>query len=247
MESQIHFIAALSFIDEKLDELHEDFGDLPDMIADKKVIVEKAKSVKEETEGILDELRKFISYAKLKLVENKDKEEALAKKQFMVKNNKEFDAITSEIKHLKNEHDELSTKLRVEGLKEESLRNILIEQAETFENENIELNEMKEEYDGVAEDQEAEVKDYKKKRKKIVPHIKKDFIEEYSRIRETYKDAAVAVKKGSCKGYKVPPQLIVEIRNNLDRIFIDEHSGRILIPEEVYMDKKFIEDFIKAK
>lgn len=245
MESQIQFIAALSYIDEKLDELHEDFGDLPDMIAEKEKIVQEAKITMEETTNILEEIRKFVAFAKIKLVENKDKEAELSKKQFMVKNNKEFDAITSEIKHLKTEHEELFTKLRVEGLKEENLINILKEQTHQYETENEDLQEMKEEYDGVAEDQESEVKDFKQKREKIIPFIKDEFINEYSRIRETYNDAAVMVRKGSCKGYKIPPQLLVEIRNNLDKIFIDEHSGRILIPEEIYMDKQIIEEFLK--
>jgi len=245
MESQIQFIAALSYIDEKLDELHEDFGDLPDMIAEKEKVVQEAKNTMEETSNILEEIRKFVAFAKVKLVENKDKEAELSKKQFMVKNNKEFDAITSEIKHLKTEHEELFTKLRVEGLKEENLINILKEQTHHYETENEDLQDMKEEYDGVAEDQESEVKDYKEKREKIIPYIKDEFIQEYSRIRETYNDAAVMVRKGSCKGYKIPPQLLVEIRNNLDKIFIDEHSGRILIPEEVYMDKQLIEEFLK--
>jgi len=235
MEYQIHFIGALAYVDEKLQDLKEDMGDLPE-----KVIAQEAKVAEwvltvDETKNIIDEIKSFCATAKKTLVELKDKEENLATNQTNVSNNKEFDALTAEIQYVKEEHEKLSLRLRQEGVKEENLKNILADQENELENAQNLLKELNEEFELLAADQKSEIEDLMKKRAKIVKKIKPEFLAEYERIRTFHTDAAVRIIKDSCKGYRIPPQLVVEIRNNLDNIFTDENSGRILIPEEFVM------------
>jgi len=244
MKSQIRLIAGVAFIDRSLDELREEFGDLPEQISSKQKNLNKASKMKDETSTLLKELKSFIKNAKKTLANLKDSEEKLAKKQFQVKNNKEFDAITTEIKHIKVEYEELSLKLRKEAVKEENLVSILADQTKKVKAIESELKEFQDEYDELKDAQGGEEVGLIKKRKKIIKQINDDFRAEYDRIRLSHSDAAVVIFHGSCKGYRVPHQLLVEIRNNLDQIYVEEHSGRIMIPEEVHIDEENISELV---
>lgn len=242
MKTQIQLIAGVAYIDQKLDELEEEFGELPEEIENKQAELERAESIKNETEYIISQIKDFVKSAKKNLVDLKTREEDLSKKQFSVKNNKEFDAISQEIKYIKDEHEALSIKMRKEGMKEENLKAIFDDQIAKYEKIKSELDELKEEMLGLSQDQEGEVDDLKGLRNKIAEKVKKEFIDEYERVRKTFPDAAVQLIKGSCKGYRVPPQKIVEMRNNMDDIYTDENSGRILIPEELVIDEELIKE-----
>jgi predicted nucleic acid-binding Zn-ribbon protein len=123
MQNQIHYLAALSYVDQKLDELSEEFGDLPDKVKASKRTVDELKAIVEETESILNNVRQFTSNSKVTLQELREKEEQLSKQQFLVRNNKEFDAITKEIEHVRHEHTRLIDELRTVGIKEENPNN----------------------------------------------------------------------------------------------------------------------------
>ncbi len=242
METQIHLLTALSFIDGQLDELEEEFGDLPDKVKKIETKLNKQKKLVDETKRILDDVRKFTSDSKTALIDLKDKEEKLTKKQFNVRNNKEFDAITKEIEHVKNEHSRILDELRTVGVKEENLKHMLETQKKDADETKAELKETQQEFEDIASDTNDEVKTLREKREEIYNQINKKFIEEYDRIRTLMKDAVVTVKRNSCSGCfnSVPPQMIVEIRNNLDTAFHCEACGRILSPEEVSVSEEDI-------
>lgn len=243
MESQIHGIAILAYVDELLDEMHEEFGDLPDRVKEKERKAAELKKVVQETEQILADIKKFVSTSKVTLVELKSKEEKLAKQQFKVRNNKEFDAITKEISHIRNEHGKLTEQMRTEGIKEENLMKLLKDQKSEFEEAHTSSTEMREELKRLASDQNEEVKELYEKRKVMIGKINEKYYIEYERIRKVHSDAAVQVNKNSCSGCfsAIPPQKIVELRNNLDDLFFCETCGRILYPEEVNIEDDILE------
>lgn len=244
MKTQIRLIAGLSFIDARLDELNDEFGDLPEQIDEKQIELDKATRKLAESKSILEEVKEFVSQAKVTLVRLKEKEEELAKKQFKVKNNKEFDAITTEVQHLKDEHENLSKSLRTEGIKQENLLRTIEEQEKNLVETQEEFDSLKAEFEELKKEQGDEVEVLETKRLNIEGQLIGDYLKEYKRIRTHYTDAAVQVVKGSCKGYKVPSQILVELRNNEDKIFIDENSGRILIPEEIHLDEDIINELV---
>ncbi len=240
MFHQLQYLAALSFIDKRLDELEEDYGDLPVSV---KKLENKAQSLKalvQETSSILSEVKQFCSTSKTTLVELKNKEEKLSKQQFLVRNNKEFDAITKEISYLREEHARLADQLRQEAVKEENLIKILESQKIELKEAEDELEEKVEEMEFVASDQNDELIQLKKKRDTLVSFLNKNSLMQYDRIRNFYKDAVVKVVRNSCSGCfsSIPPQKIVEIRNNLDHLFFCESCGRILFPEDMSLTEK---------
>ncbi len=240
--SQIYNFACLAYIDSILDDYQEEFGDLPDRVKKMKHNVNELEAIVEETEGILKELRKFSKESKTTLKELKDKEERLSKKQFKVRNNKEFDAITKEIEQTREAHNKLIDELRVAGVKEENLLKTLEQQKEDAKKAKGELKEKESELREISSNQNEEVNVLYDVRKKYFNNIKKEYIQEYQRIRTHHKDAAVQIRKKSCSGCfsQVPPQIIVEIRNNRDTIYHCEQCGRILYPEEIQVDDSII-------
>ncbi len=246
MSTQSHYLAALAFTDQRLDELNEEFGDLPEIEKDKKQLLVNAKVQVEETETILNDLNNFISTAKVTLVELKDKEDKLTKQQFLVRNNKEFDAISKEIDSIKQEHSILSSKLRSEGIKEENLVQILAEQkAKVVQIEN-ELAKIRVEIEELAGEQKNEVKNLIRIKDIIEKKIKIIYLKEYNRIRKNHNDSAVQIKKNSCSGCfnAITSQRIVEIRNNKDKLYLCEHCGRILLPDDIVIDDDLVNEVV---
>lgn len=240
MSHQIHYLGYLAYIDERLDELMEDYGDLPDQVKERQSKVNENTRLVNDTERIIDEISTFCANAKITLVDLKDKEEKLAKQQFEIKNNKQFDAITKEIEYIKTEHTKLSDKLRQEGVKLQNLNRILDQQKRELDESQSKLDEKNREVELITGDQNTELIELRNKREKIIELIKKEYYEIYERVREVFNDAAVKIHKNSCAGNIVPSQKIVEVRNNLNMVFTDEHSGRILIPEEFEVDEDFL-------
>jgi len=244
METHIHKIAVLAYIDQRLDELKEDFGDLPLKIKAAETKANDLKAMYDETDEILKDIRTFCSASKITLVELKEKEDKLAKQQFLVRNNKEFDAITSEIETFRKEHENLSDKLRTEGVKQENLARIIEEQKSNYEKAAEEFGRINDEMDILSGDQNEELNELNRIREKVEGQIDKNIIKKYNRVRTYHNDAAVNVKRNSCKGCfsAVPPQAIVEVRNNLNTIYFCENCGRILVPEDIIVDDSTIEN-----
>lgn len=238
MESQIYYIAQIASIDERLDELHEDYGSLPELIKLKEANYTEKKNLVDDTQNLIQDTLIFVKRAKVTLVELKDKEERLTQQQFQVRNNKEFDAITNEVNHLKSEHEKLSNELRTNGVKQENLQNILDSQVKDLEKAKEELDEIYSEEKKLAGDQKEEIEKLRKIRNEFLKNVKIKLMKDYDRIRTMHSDAAVRIRKNSCSGCFsfLPAQLVVEVRNNPNILYNCESCGRILIPEELYLE-----------
>lgn len=246
MITQNHFLAALSFIDQRLDELNEEFGELPKLEKDKQHELALAKLQYEETEKILEDLRKFLSTARVTLVELKEKEDNLSKKQFLVRNNKEFDALSKEIEQIKQEHIDLSARFRNEGIKEENLIKILEEQKNNYEQLKIELLNIRKNIEELAGEQKEEVRLLNEQKEFIVNNLKTYNYKEYNRIRKNLSDAATQIVRGRCSGCfnTITPQKIVEVRNNKDSLYLCDHCGRILLSDDLEINDNLIEELL---
>ena len=239
MASQIIGLAALSFIDEQLDELKDEYGELPDKVRSQEAKVIKLRGMIDETSQLLVDIKTFCSTAKFTLVELKDKEEGLAKKQFLVKNNKEFDAVTSEIKYVREEHEKLSDRLRSEGIKEENLNRILLEQQSQFVTAKSELDELEHQIKALNSEQDQILKDLFDKRDKVLNALKDETRLHYNRVRVFHNDVVAKIERDSCSGCysSLPKQQIVEIRNNAEeKLQYCENCGRVLIGDESFVD-----------
>jgi len=243
MEISVLPIAKLAFVDKILDEYKDDMGGLPESIKVKESEILNAKKTISETEQILSDIQEFVATAKKTLVSLKEREDKLTKQQFLVRNNKESDLILTEINNIKNEHGNLSAKMRSEGRKEENLLQLLEKQKQALVDAEEELISLHKQYELVAEEQGDDTAKYTRIRKKLKLQVDEALYDRYSRIRMRITDAAVTVKRDSCTGcYRaIPKQIIVEMRNQPNRIFECEHCGRLLIPEWVEVKEEDLE------
>ncbi len=235
MSHQLFYLSELSKIDLELDELEEDFGDLPEQVRKLEDIVIQKQALVQDTMNILKNVREFKTSSKITLAEYKEKEAELTKKQFKVKNNREFDAITKEIDFIRKEYTKLTDELRSANIKEENLIKVLDEQKLNVKEAESEYQEKQKDLDNISSDQNEILKDLRLQREQLVSKIDSSLLEQYKRIRHFHKDAVVKIKRNSCSGCysAVPPQKIVEMRGNLDLIYTCENCGRIMYPEEL--------------
>lgn len=240
MKSDLQHLAELSIIDQRLDELQEDFGDLPHIIKKQTKIVNDLKNMVSETENILEDVKKFKNESKLTLNNLKERQEKLSAKQFSVRNNKEFDAITKEIEGIKEEFLSITDELRTVGIKEENLIKMLNEQQANAATAEQELKEKEQELEMISSDQNEDLSLLKNLRKERIAELSEELQAEYDRIRNFHPDAIVGIKRNSCTGCfsALPAQKIVEIRNNMDKLYFCENCGRILYPPELQLDSE---------
>ena len=233
MSSIATMLTMMSDIDSTLDDLREELGDLPQQVKDAEEYVREKAAIVEKAEEDLQGIEDFKSTAEDQLLKIKEKEDLLAEQQFNVRNNKEFDAITSEIETLRTTRNRIYDDQRTIGVKEENTHSLLAESKKELEEAQKQLSEKENELTAISHGHNDEILQSTKKRVEIAHELPASVLAEYERIRTFHRDAAVKVRKNSCTGCfsAVPPQKIVEMRNKPDAMFLCEHCGRILLGE----------------
>ncbi|MCB0283119.1 MAG: hypothetical protein H6627_01265 [Calditrichae bacterium] len=234
MQKSLYALIELQEVDNRLDELMEERGDLPGIVEE---LEEKLSQKKAKFSNIDQEIKN--SKVQIKELENKITEatEKLAKyndQLYQVKTNREYDAITNEIEAVRleqQENEEAAAKLS------ESLEDLVAAQGE-FESEiskiEEELSENKVELDARLAETAEEENELKKERESIIKKFKPNILSSYETIRNARDGKGIApVVNGNCGGcYSyIPPQKIVEIRK-MSKIYECEFCGRILVWNE---------------
>ncbi len=240
MDTDVQRIAALAHIDEKLDAMHEELGDLPKQVKKLELTVRECTVAVEGSQAALTEIENFRSRSHIILQEFSDKEVHMAESQRSVRNNKEFDAITKEIEFIRTERIRIDTELAQQAVKEENLKNMLVDQQAQLLEAQTNLSAKEKELEDLSNEQNDEFKTLQSQRKKAIAGLNSDWYNEYERIRTFHSDAAVHVRKGSCSGCfsAIPPQKQVEMRNNKQAFFTCQICGRILYPEELRVEEE---------
>ncbi len=235
MQPLMTLLAELSTIDAHLDELQEDLGDLPKEVKDCERTVKTRTALAEETQQLLSELLAFRANAHIMLQEIKDKEAQYTEQQFQVRNNREFDAITKEIENLREERNRIIEEQRTSAVKEDNIRQILTQQQQDLSDAQELLTDKEKELEELSSGHNNEMKSLMSRRVELSKTIDALPLADYERIRTFHMEAAVPLRKNCCSGCfsAVPAQKIVEIRNNPNKLFLCEHCGRILFPEDM--------------
>jgi predicted nucleic acid-binding Zn-ribbon protein len=167
-----------------------------------------------------------------------DKEQRLSQQQFQVKNNREFDAITKEIDHLKSERAALDERLRTAGVREENLRASLNQQEHELAEVKEKLADKQKELEALSGDQNEELRKYIEIRLRLSGQIDDTLETEYERIRTFHGNAAVPIRKNSCSGCfsAIPSQRIMEMKYQRDKVYTCENCGRIIFTDDVAVD-----------
>ena len=102
MELETKKIINLHKIDVRLQEIHDEKGDLPELIKEQKDEIEDLNSKISDSDSQVTELEKEKSSCNTSVKDFELKLDKYNKQMDSVKNNKEYDALLIEIDHLKN-------------------------------------------------------------------------------------------------------------------------------------------------
>jgi len=209
-------------------------GDLPNQVKRLNQELEKAEQAHLEQSDKLRAYEKEHAILEMDIKVLEGKQKIYQTQLFQVKNNREYDAVTSEIESVK-----------AEIVKKE---NRLLEVYETIDNtkkllamSKEEANKLKNQFDSKKTELESKLEKSKKEeetlleeRKSLAIQLEPKLLATYERIRSAKNGfGVVPVVNNACGGCHkmLPPQKLMEIRE-MNRIYVCETCGRIIVWDE---------------
>lgn len=236
VEEKLRALYDLQLIDSRIDEIRNVRGELPLEVEDLEDEVAGLNTRIQKLEGDLDVIDGDIKTKKILIDDSKAAIKKYTEQQKNVRNNREFNALSKEI-----EFQELEIELAEKQIKEhktqiEQKKEVITQTKERLNDREKHLAHKKGELDAILADTQKEEEELVKKSEEFEAQIESRLIGAYKRIRNNVKNglAVVAVERGASGGsyFTIPPQVIVEISGRR-KIITDEHSGRILVDEEL--------------
>ena len=249
VEDKLRALYDLQIIDSRLDEIRSTRGELPIEVEDLEI----------EIEGLEKRAEKFQSEVKLQNDEISTKNEVInhaksliekyKSQQDNVRNNKEFESLDKEI-----EYQELEIQLSEKRINEFGAK--IGNKNETLEELNSKITELKnhlkfkkEELENLVSETQKEEDFLIEKSNEFAKNIDARLLASYQRIRTNSPTglAVVGLERGAPKGsfFTLPPQKQMEIAQR-KKIIIDEHSGKILVDDDlVNEENEKMKDIIK--
>lgn len=239
MKEILQQLTNLQYIDSRIDEIKQLRGDLPEEILDIETDIarneQKLSRLKEEETNLIVEFDKL----KLEISSSEEKVKKYEDQQLTVRNNREYDALTKEIEVQKQIIENSSSRLLEIEKRQESIGPEL-EEAEK------KLAEVKTIFDAKTNSLEQVMKSTEEeeqvlinKRDELEKEVDQRYIRNYKRLRNGLQNgiAVVAMDRGAAFGMVLPPQLQVEVRR-MNKVIIDENSGRIVVDQSFFENAK---------
>ena len=208
-------LVELQDIDSQLEDLNSLLGDLPKMVDE---LNEKENSLKDRVEADKVSLKEInLNSSKSEKVnsEIQEKINKLTDQLFLVTNNKQYDALTNEIEHLKEQKKE-NEELLISNLEEkETLEKNINENEASLEELKIDLDVRRNKLDEALSETADEKAALENSRKKQVTEIDDNTMQVYNKVISARSGIAVVPLSGnSCGGCgaALPLQMVSEIR-----------------------------------
>ncbi|GAA0873176.1 hypothetical protein GCM10009117_23230 [Gangjinia marincola] len=241
VEEKLRALYDLQLIDSRVDEIRNVRGELPLEVED---LEDEVAGMNKRLEKLQDDLESTDTEIKNKLILIEDAKEAIkkySKQQENVRNNREFNALAKEV-----EFQELEIQLAEKHIKEfkaqiEQKNEVIEETKARLEEREAHLGHKKSELNAILKETEKEEKSLLEKSKEYEGQIEERLVKAYKRIRTNVKNglAVVAIERGASGGsyFTIPPQVQMEIASR-KKIITDEHSGRILVDEQLAVEEQ---------
>ena len=208
-------LVELQDIDSQLEDLNSLLGDLPKMVDE---LNEKENSLKdrvEEDKVILKEINLNSSKSEKVNSDIQEKINKLTDQLFLVTNNKQYDALTNEIEHLKEQKKE-NEELLISNLEQkETLEKNINENEASLEELKIDLDVRRNKLDEALSETADEKAALENSRKKQITGIDDNTMQVYNKVISARSGIAVVPLSGnSCGGCgaALPLQMVSEIR-----------------------------------
>jgi len=231
----------LQLIDSRIDEIKNVRGELPLEVQDLEDEVAGMNTRLEKLTTDLEVIEDSIKAKKLGIETSKELIKKYTAQQDKVRNNREFNALSKEV-----EFQELEIQLSEKHIKEfkfqiEQKKEVVEQTKERVGAKQEHLKHKQGELDEILSETEKEETSLLKESEKFEKKIEDRLVIAYKRIRTNVKNglAVVAIERGASGGsfFTIPPQVQMEIAAR-KKIITDEHSGRILIDQELATQEK---------
>jgi predicted nucleic acid-binding Zn-ribbon protein len=242
MTETLQNLTNLQYIDNRIDDIKQLHGDLPEEIEDIETDILRAESrlkkLREEEKALMiefDTLQADIARSKELVAKYEDQ-------QLSVRNNREYDALTKEMESQNKRIDESLFRLDAIRDRQQTIGPDIDIEADRLADIKDEFAHKKSELDELVASTSEEMEKLEVIRKEIEADVDATLLIQYTRIRESSKNklAVVPMERGSAMGMLLPPQVQVEVRRK-NKLIFDEHSGRIVVDKTFFVeaDKRF--------
>lgn len=234
---QLKALIRLQHIDSLIDQIKKLRGDLPEEIRD---LEDEMAGLQTRIANVKEEQQQAELGTRQAELDIKDAEMLIRKyeeQQLQVRNNREYDALTKEIEAQRQR--KLDAEFKIQDYASGGpTRLAAIEAAEVRLKElDSVLKEKQGELNEVLNDTHHEQERIESMRAKAAEAVDARYLRAYSRLRSRLRDgrAVIPLERGAAAGFAVPPQRQVEIRQR-NRIIADEHTGRIIVDQELFRE-----------
>lgn len=241
IEEKLRALYDLQLVDSRIDEIRNMRGELPleieDLDAEVEGLTKRIDKLKDEVahaETAIKDKKIFIDEANSRIKKYKDQQDN-------VRNNREFDSLSKEIEYQELEIELAEKHIREFYAKIEHKNQVIEETNAKLEDRTNHLNHKKSELEGILKNTEKEEDALAKKAEDLKNNIEERLVKAYDRIRKNVKNglAVVTIERGAAGGsfFTIPPQVQMEIAARR-KIMTDEHSGRILVDQELAQEEE---------
>ena len=217
MNQTLEQLIKLQEIDHRLMEIKEHMGDLPKTVESQELEITTIQSKNEQKQARIDQIDKDIRHHESEIEDFSTKLKKYKEQLFLVKSNKEYDAISQEIDHMKTTISESETvQLQFEEEKielEETIKlntNKIESTSESLSNNQIALQS------AMAETTHEQEK-LESNRNILYKDIEPTYLNQYKTLRNAREGVGMASIVGSACGgcySQLPPQIVIEIQEN---------------------------------
>ena len=240
VEEKLRTLYDLQYIDSRLDEIRSTRGELPIEVEDLQNEIEGLNKRLSKIEAEISELHGEINNKKEAANHSQTLIDKYKAQQDNVRNNKEFEALSKEIEFQELEIQLAQKRIREFEAKISHKNEVLNENKAKLEELESHLNFKKSELDGLIAETQKEEEFLVKKSEEFATLIDERLLSSYRRIRNNSANglAVVGIERGAPKGsyFTIPAQKLVEIAQR-KKIIIDEHSGKILVDDELVSEE----------
>lgn len=236
VEEKLRALYDLQIIDSRLDEIRNTRGELPIEVEDLEIEIEGLEKRAQKFEAEIAEQNAEINEKKELIKQSQNLIKKYKTQQDNVRNNKEFEALEKETEYQELEIQLAEKRIKEFGAKIDHKKETLAELNNKIDGLKKHLSHKKDELDTLIAETQKEEDYLLEKSKEFAENIDERLLTSYNRIRQGSSTglAVVGLERGAPKGsfFTIPPQKQMEIAQR-KKIIIDEHSGKILVDDEL--------------
>ena len=228
-------LIALQDIDTKLKDINDLLGDLPSKIEGLDAQEESMRNIILDSRNRLKELEIELQKKEVDIAQKDEKVDKLKDQLFLVTNNKQYDAIMTEIDHLKEKKSSFETDTINLLDEKETLTKTVDQMSNELESLSSDIIMRKNKLESVILDSADEKSNLENERQEKINKIDGNIISVYNKVMVARNGLAVVHLEGSgCGGCgaHIPPQVVTELRAN-SGIHRCDICGRFLYSQKI--------------